>query len=48
MAQEKLLTMSDYSKQFQVYTDASDYQLGAGLQQEGKPIDCSTRNLTDT
>jgi hypothetical protein len=48
MAQEALLALPDYSKPFQVFTDASGYQLGAVLQQEGKPLAYYTRKLTDT
>ena len=48
MAQEALLALPDYAKPFQVYTDASGYQLGVVLQQEGKPLAYYTRKLTDT
>ena len=48
MAQEALLTLPDYSKPFEIFTDASGYQLGAVLQQEGKPLTYYTRKLTDT
>ena len=45
MAQETLLAFPDYSKPFQLYTDASAYQLGAVLQQEGKPLAFFSRKL---
>ena len=48
MAQEALLALPHYSKSFQVYTDASGYQLWAVLQQEGKSLAYFTRKLTDT
>ena len=48
MAQEALLALPDYAKPFQIYTDASGYQLGAVLQQQGKPLAYYTRKLTDT
>jgi hypothetical protein len=48
MAQEALLALPDYTKPFQVYTDASGFQLGAVLQQEGKPLAYYTRKLMDT
>ena len=47
MAQEALLTLPDYSKPFEIFTDASGYQLGAVLQQEGKPLAYYRRKLTD-
>ena len=32
IAQETILALPDYSKKFQIYTDASDYQLGGVIQ----------------
>ena len=48
MAKEALLSLPDYSKPFQVYTDESGYQLGAVLQQEEQPLAYFTRKLMDT
>ena len=42
---ESLLTYPDFSKPFDVYTDASDKQLGAVILQEGKPIAHFSRTL---
>lgn len=47
MAQQALLALPDYSKPFQIFTDASGYQLGGVLQQEGKTLAYYTRKLTD-
>ena len=38
MAKEVILAYLDFSKPFQIHTDASHYQLGAAIAQEGKPI----------
>ena len=38
VCKETLLTYPDWSKPFKIHTDASDYQLGAVISQEGKPI----------
>ena len=45
IAQETILALPDYSKPFQIYTDASDYQLGGVIQQEGKPLAFYSRKL---
>jgi len=38
IAKETLLAYPNFNKPFQIYTDASHYQLGAVVSQEGKPI----------
>ena len=38
VCRETLLTYPDWSKPFDIHTDASDYQLGSVISQEGKPI----------
>ena len=45
IAQETILALPDYNKPFQIYTDASDYQLGGVIQQEGKPLAFYSRKL---
>ncbi len=46
MAAEALAANPDHNKRFNVYTDASDFQLGACIIQEGKPIAYFSRKLT--
>ena len=46
VAKETLLAYPDFSKTFEIHTDASDYQLGAVISQEGKPIAFFSRKLT--
>jgi hypothetical protein len=46
IAQEVLLTHPDFSKPFEIHTDASKYQLGAVISQKGKPIAFYSRKLT--
>jgi hypothetical protein len=45
ISKETLLTYPDWSKPFEIHTDASDYQLGAVISQEGKPIAFFSRKL---
>ena len=45
IAQETILALPDYSKPFQIYTDASDYQLGGVIQQNGKLLAFYSRKL---
>ena len=45
VAQEAILAYPDFSKEFHVYTDASDTQLGGVIMQEGKPLAFYTRKL---
>ena len=45
ISKESLLTYPDFAKPFDVYTDASDKQLGAVILQEGKPIAHFSRTL---
>ena len=45
IAREVLLAYPDFSKKFTIHTDASHYQLGAVISQEGKPIAFYSRKL---
>jgi len=45
IAKETLLAYPDFSKPFEIHTDASKVQLGAVISQEGKPIAFYTRKL---
>jgi len=45
IAKETLLAYPNFNKPFQIYTDASHYQLGAVVSQEGKPIAFYSRKL---
>jgi RNase H-like domain found in reverse transcriptase len=38
IAREVMLAYPDFNKPFEIHTDASHYQLGAVISQEGKPI----------
>ncbi len=46
MAVNALAAYPDHNKQFDVYTDASDFQLGACIIQEGRPVAYFLRKLT--
>jgi RNase H-like domain found in reverse transcriptase/Integrase zinc binding domain len=46
LAEEALLAFPDHSQPFHVYTDASDYQLGAVIMQNNKPVAYYSRKLT--
>ena len=46
IASETLLAYPNFSKPFEIYTDASHTQLGAVVSQEGKPIAFCSRKLT--
>jgi hypothetical protein len=46
MAADALADYSDHNKWFDVYTDASDFQLGACIIQEGRPVVSFSRKLT--
>ena len=47
IAREVMLAYPDFSKPFQIHTDASHYQLGAVISQNGKPIAFYSRKLND-
>ena len=45
VCKETLLNYPDWNKPFEIHTDASDYQLGAVISQDGKPIAFFSRKL---
>jgi len=45
IAKETLLAYPNFNKPFQIHTDASHYQLGAVVSQDGKPIAFYSRKL---
>jgi hypothetical protein len=45
VSQETFLAFPDFEKEFHVYTDASNKQLGAVIVQEGKPLAFYSRKL---
>ncbi len=46
MARETILAYPNFNKPFHIHTDASAYQLGAVISQDGKPIAFYSRKLT--
>jgi hypothetical protein len=46
MAADALAAYPDHNKRFDVYTDASDFQLGASIIQEGRPVAYFLQKLT--
>ena len=46
ISKETLLTYPNFSKEFEIHTDASQYQLGAVIAQDNKPIAFYSRKLT--
>ena len=47
IAKETILAYPDFSKPFTIHTDASHYQLGGVISQDGKPIAFYSRKLND-
>jgi hypothetical protein len=45
ISRETLLVFPDFNKEFHIYTDASDYQLGAVIMQDDKPLAFYSRKL---
>ena len=45
ISKETMLTFPDFTKIFHIYTDASDYQLGAVIMQDDKPLAFYSRKL---
>jgi hypothetical protein len=48
IAKETLLAYPDFNKKFTIHTDASDFQLGAVITQENKPLAFYSRKLTSS
>ena len=47
LSKETLLRYPDFSKEFEIHTDASKSQIGAVISQAGKPIAFYSRRLSD-
>ena len=47
LSKETILAYPDFSKPFVIHTDASDYQIGAVISQDNKPIAFFSRKLKD-
>ncbi len=47
VTREVMLAYPDFSKPFEIHTDASHFQLGAVISQNGKPIAFYSRKLND-
>ena len=47
-AKDALLHFPDFNKKFVIYTDSSDYQLGAIISQEGRVIAYWSKKMTET
>jgi len=45
ISRETILAYADFSKTFHIHTDASDYQLGGVIMQDGRPLAFYTRKL---
>jgi len=45
ISRETLLAFPDFNKEFHIYTDASDHQLGAVIMQDSKPLAFYSRKL---
>ncbi len=48
IAKETVLAYPDFSKPFEIYTDASSMQLGAVITQDNRPIAFFSRKLSET